>query len=92
MQVLDLRSWNLKSRHGFLFFLNNGESPINRSRRKSRKSKQGMLGWLSVWAPALGSGRDPGIRDQVLHRAPCEEPASPSACVSAFLSVCASHE
>ena len=31
-----------------------------------------------------------GTRDQVTCRAPCEEPASPSACVSA--SLCVSHE
>ena len=36
--------------------------------------------------PAFGSGRDPRVRDQVLHQASCEEPTSPSACVSASLS------
>ena len=48
-----------------------------------------MPKWLSGWAPAFGSGRDPRIQDQVLHQAPCREPASP-ACVSA--SLCVSHE
>ena len=33
-------------------------------------------------------GMIPGTWDRVLHRAPCKEPASPSACVSASLSVC----
>ena len=31
-------------------------------------------------------------RDRVPHRAPCMEPASPSACVSLPLSVCVFHE
>ena len=50
----------------------------------------GMPGWLSGWASAFGSGHDPGIWDRVPHWAPHMEPASPSACVSAFL--CVSHE
>ena len=55
------------------------------------KYKLGMPGWLSGWAPAFGSGRDPRIRDQVLHWAPCEEPASPSAYISASpLNLCLS--
>ena len=45
-----------------------------------------MPGWLSGWAPAFGSDHDPGIQDWVLHQAPCEEPASPSAYVFASLS------
>ncbi|XP_077708803.1 F-box only protein 27 isoform X2 [Canis aureus] len=44
-----------------------------------------MAHWLSI--SAFGSGRDPGSRDGVPHRAPCMEPASPSACVSASLCV-----
>ena len=36
---------------------------------------------------ALGSGRDPGALGLSLNRAPCMEPASPSAYVSASLSV-----
>ena len=35
----------------------------------------------------FGSGRDPGSGDRALHWAPCREPASPSAYVSASLSV-----
>ena len=34
----------------------------------------------------------PGSWDGVLNQAPHREPASPSACVSASLSVCVSHE
>ena len=55
-----------------------------------------MPGGLSGLAPALGSavkylswaqGMILGSRERVPHRAPCMEPASPSACVSASLSV-----
>ena len=49
-----------------------------------------MPGWLSGWAPAFGSGCDPQSKDRVPHQAPCMEPASPSAYVSA--SLCVSHE
>ena len=31
----------------------------------------GMPGWLSSWAPAPGSGRDPQSQDRVPHKAPC---------------------
>ena len=56
-----------------------------------KNRQRGMPGWLSGWAPAFGSGRDPRIQDQVPHRAPCEEPASPSAYVSASpLNLCLS--
>ena len=34
----------------------------------------------------------PGSQNQVPHRAPCMEPASPSACVYDSLSVCVSHK
>ena len=50
----------------------------------------GIPGWLSGSAPSFGPGRDPGLRDRVPHRAPCMEPASPSACVSASVCVCVS--
>ena len=48
---------------------------------------RGTPGWLSGCASAFGSGRDPGAWDGVLHQGPHREPASPSTCVSAFLSV-----
>ena len=50
----------------------------------------GQPGWLSGLAPRLARGVILGSRDRVPRRAPCMEPASPSACVSASLSV--SHE
>ena len=48
------------------------------------KENEGIPGYLSGLAPAFGPGCD---WDQVSHQAPCMEPASPSACVSASLSV-----
>ena len=49
--------------------------------------KSGTPGWLGGWVSAFDSDRDPGVWDPVLHRAPCEEPTSPSAYVSASFSV-----
>ena len=45
------------------------------------------LGGSMVEYLPLAQGVIPGSWDQVLHRAPCEEPASPSAYVSAPLSL-----
>ena len=42
----------------------------------------GTPGWLRGLVPAFGSGPDPGVPGSSSHRAPCMEPASPSACVS----------
>ena len=42
----------------------------------------------SACVSAFGSGCDP--RDPFLHWVPCREPASPSACISASLSLCLS--
>ena len=50
------------------------------------KCLPGIPGWLSSLASAFDPGRGPGVP----HRAPCMEPASPSACVSASLSLCLS--
>ena len=47
----------------------------------------GAPGWLSSWASAFSSGRDPGSWDQVPHQAPYGEPASPFAYISASISV-----
>ena len=54
------------------------------------KAEGGMPGWLSGWAPAFGSGRDPGVWDRVPHWAPCEEPASLCLCLCLYLSLCLS--
>ena len=48
-----------------------------------KSSCWGIPGWLRGLAPAFGPGRDPGVP----RRAPGTEPASPSACVSASLSL-----
>ena len=54
----------------------------------SEKSTLQGCPWLAQpLGIAPGSGHDPTVQEQVLHRAPCVEPASPSACVSASLSV-----
>ena len=45
------------------------------------------LGGLAVECLPSVQGGIPGFQDQVLHWAPCMEPASPSACVSASLCV-----
>ena len=51
------------------------------------RKDNGTPGWLSGWASAFGSERDPGAQDRVPRRAPCMEPASPYACVSDSLSL-----
>ena len=48
---------------------------------------EGCLGGSAWLGACLHSGHDTAIQDQVLHPAPCMEPASPSACVSASLSM-----
>ena len=50
----------------------------------------GGLGGLVVERLPWAQGVTPRSRDPVPHRAPCREPASPSACVSA--SLCVSHK
>ena len=55
------------------------------------KFKSGQPGWLSGLAPPSAQGMIPETWDQVQGGAPCMEPASPSACVSASLFLCVSH-
>ena len=50
----------------------------------------GQPGWLSSLAPPSAQSLILETRDRVPRRAPCMEPASPSAYVSA--SLCVSHE
>ena len=48
----------------------------------------GIPGWRSGLAPAFGPGRDPGDEgSNPTSGSRCMEPASPSACVSASLSL-----
>ena len=50
----------------------------------------GHPGWLSDLAPPLAQGMILETPDQVPRQAPRMEPASPSACVCASLSLCLS--
>ena len=52
-----------------------------------QKLEPGQPGWLSGLAPPSAQGLILETRDQVPRRAPCMEPASPSACVSISLSL-----
>ena len=57
--------------------------------RTEKKKKLGIPGWRSGLAPAFGPGRDPGDPgSNPTSGSRCMEPASPSACVSASLSLC----
>ena len=47
----------------------------------------GSLGGAAVWRLPLAQGAILETRDRIPHRAPCMEPASLSACVSASLSL-----
>ena len=53
----------------------------------SNKRFGGSLDSLAVWHLPSAQGMVLESRDRVPHRAPCMEPASPSACVSASLSL-----
>ena len=54
------------------------------------KDIEGYLGGSVVECLSSAQGVILGSLDQVLHRAPCMEPASPSACVSVSFSLCVS--
>ena len=56
-----------------------------------RVGRWGPLGG-SVVEPSSAQDVIPGSWNRVPHWGPRREPASPSACVSAFLSLCGSHE
>ena len=51
---------------------------------------KGIPGWLSGLSPPSAQGVILETQDRVPRQAPCMEPASPSASVSANLSVCLS--
>ena len=57
-----------------------------------KKAKCGQPRWLSDLALPSAQGVILETRDRVPHQAPCLEPASPSAGVSASFSLCVSHE
>ena len=64
--------------------------PFVVSKGDSLKHGEGSLGGSVVEHLPLAQGVIPGSRDQDPCRAPCMEPASPSAYVSAPLSLCLS--
>ena len=53
----------------------------------SKTALGGSLGGSVVWRLLSAQGVTPGSWDRIPPRAPCMEPASPSACVSASLSL-----
>ena len=57
-----------------------------------KKIRAGQSWWLNGLVLPLVQGVILEIQDGVPHGAPCVEPASPSACVSASLCVCVSHK
>ena len=61
---------------------------IKRKKKKKKETSTGHLGGSVIEHLPLAQVVIPGSWDQVPHRAPCMEPASPSAYVSASLSVC----
>ena len=58
---------------------------FNNNNATLRTLTAGQPWWLSGLVPPLAQGLILETRDRVLHRAPCVEPASPSAYVSASL-------
>ena len=73
-----------------LSFLRSHTSTIHISELKKCQMKAyglGHLGGSVVKCLPLAQGMIPRSWDRVQHQAPCRKPASPSACVSAFLSV-----
>ena len=69
---------------GTLYFL---LTHLAQVKTRDQKWNIGQPWWLSSLAPPSGKGAILETQDRVPHRAPCMEPASPSACVSASLSL-----
>ena len=65
---------------------------VTEGQQSLRNGKQGQPGWLSGLVPPLVQGLILETRDRVPCQASCMKPASPSACVSASLSLCVSRE
>ena len=66
---------------------------MNETYTKLKKLIPGIPGWRSGLAPAFGPGRDPGDPgSNPTSGSRCMEPTSPSACVSASLSLCDYHK
>ena len=60
---------------------------VAREKNVIKKTLRGQPEWLSGLAPAFALGVILESWERGPHRAPCMEPASPSACVSASLSL-----
>ena len=60
---------------------------VKKINKTCKEKKQGCLRGSAVERLPLTQGMIPQSQDQVPHRAPLKEPASPFACVSASLSV-----
>ena len=58
----------------------------------NKNANKGCLGGSAIEQLPSAQGVIPGSWNQVLHLAPCEELASPSAYGSTSLSLCVSHE
>ena len=79
------------SRHCFLYIAWGFSKYERETRRKvNLKSQRGQPQWRSSLAPPAAQGVILETRDRAPRRALCMEPASPSACVSASLSLCMS--
>ena len=61
--------------------------PLGKVRNIQKNTNEGRLGGSVVERLPSAQGVILGSRDRVLHQVPCRAPASPSACVSASLSV-----
>ena len=70
------------------------QGTVSKHEAQDRSDNLGTPGGSAIKRLPSAQGVTLGSRDQVLRRAPCMEPASPSACVcsSPSLSVCVSHE
>ena len=76
----------------FMTLLSGNSLRMGPGKKKKKEWALGQPGWLSGSAPPSAQVVILETRDRVTHQAPCMEPASPSACVSASLSLSVSHE
>ena len=79
--VFEQRDYLLKSMYTVIVFL------WGEQKCKQIHCMTGQPRWLSGLAPPSAQGMILETQDRVPRRAPCMEPASPSACVSASLSL-----
>ena len=70
-----------------VLILSSWGSHYSQRKTTNKTDSRGQPRWLSGLAPPSAQGVILETRDRVPRRAPCMEPASPSACVSASLSL-----